>query len=45
MKQNNSVYIILIAFTAAIGGFLLGFDGSVISGAAPFYKSVFGLED
>ena len=45
MKINNSVYIILIAFTAAIGGFLLGFDGSVISGAAPFYKSVFGLED
>lgn len=23
----------------------MGFDGSVISGAAPFYKSVFGLED
>jgi SP family arabinose:H+ symporter-like MFS transporter len=45
MKQHSSVYIILIAFTAAIGGFLLGFDGSVISGAAPFYKSVFGLED
>jgi MFS transporter, SP family, arabinose:H+ symporter len=43
--KNNSFYIILIAFTAAIGGFLLGFDGSVISGAAPFYKSVFGLED
>jgi MFS transporter, SP family, arabinose:H+ symporter len=43
--KNNSLYIIIIAFTAAIGGFLLGFDGSVISGAAPFYKSVFGLED
>jgi MFS transporter, SP family, arabinose:H+ symporter len=43
--KNNSMYIILIAFTAAIGGFLLGFDGSVISGAAPFYKSIFGLED
>jgi MFS transporter, SP family, arabinose:H+ symporter len=45
MKQYNSSYIILVAFTAAIGGFLLGFDGSVISGAAPFYKSVFGLQD
>jgi MFS family permease len=45
MRQHGSVYIILIAFTAAIGGLLLGFDGSVISGAAPFYKSVFGLED
>jgi MFS transporter, SP family, arabinose:H+ symporter len=43
--KNNSFYIIVIAFTVAIGGFLLGFDGSVISGAAPFYKSVFGLED
>jgi MFS transporter, SP family, arabinose:H+ symporter len=43
--KNNPFYIILIAFTAAIGGFLLGFDGSVISGAVPFYKSVFGLPD
>lgn len=43
--KNNSFYIILISFTAAIGGFLLGFDGSVISGAVPFYKSVFGLQD
>lgn len=43
--KSNSFYIILIAFTAAIGGFLLGFDGSVISGAVPFYKSVFGLPD
>ncbi len=45
MKRNSSIYIVLIAFTAAIGGFLLGFDGSVISGAAPFYKEVFGLDD
>jgi len=45
MKKHNSVYIVLIAFTAAIGGFLLGFDATVISGAEPFYKSVFGLED
>ncbi len=44
MKRTN-LYIITIAFTAAIGGFLLGFDGSVISGAVPFYKSVFGLTD
>lgn len=43
--KNSNVYIISIAFTAAIGGFLLGFDGSVISGAVPFYKSVFGLQD
>jgi SP family arabinose:H+ symporter-like MFS transporter len=44
MKRTN-LYIVSIAFTAAIGGFLLGFDGSVISGAVPFYKSVFGLTD
>jgi sugar porter (SP) family MFS transporter len=43
MKKN--INIIVIAFTAAIGGFLLGFDGSVISGAIPFYKSYFGLTD
>lgn len=44
MKKSN-FYIISIAFTAAIGGFLLGFDGSVISGAIPFYKSIFGLTE
>ncbi len=43
--KKNSLYIVWVAFTAAIGGFLLGFDGSVISGAVPFYKSVFGLQD
>ncbi len=44
MKIKN-IYIISIAFTAAIGGFLLGFDGSVISGAAPFYKAYFHLNN
>lgn len=44
MKGKN-FYVILIAFIAAIGGFLLGFDGSVISGAAPFYKLIFNLQD
>jgi sugar porter (SP) family MFS transporter len=43
--NKHAIYIMLIAFTAAIGGFLLGFDGSVISGAVPFYKSVFNLAD
>ena len=42
---KQRIYIISIAFVAAIGGFLLGFDGSVVSGAIPFYKSVFGLID
>ena len=43
--KRRSAYIIRIAFSAAIGGFLLGFDGSVISGALPFYKLVFGLSE
>jgi len=43
--NSKSIYTITIAFTAAIGGFLLGFDGSVISGAAPFYKTFFHLND
>src|ERR1700722_7862710 len=43
--KSKSIYTIAIAFTAAIGGFLLGFDGSVISGAAPFYKTFFHLND
>ena len=44
MKKNN-FYIIRIVFIAAIGGFLLGFDNSVISGAIPFYKQLFGVQD
>ncbi len=43
--NTRNLHIITIAFAAAIGGFLLGFDGSVISGAIPFYKTVFGLRD
>jgi MFS family permease len=35
---------VLIAVIVALGGFLLGFDSAVISGATPFYKNVFGLE-
>jgi sugar porter (SP) family MFS transporter len=45
MHRASNFYIVGIAFTVAIGGFLLGFDGSVISGAAPFYKSVFHIPD
>lgn len=40
----NKMYIVLIALIVALGGFLLGFDSAVISGATPFYKNVFGLE-
>ena len=43
MKKHN-VFIVLISLIVALGGFLLGFDSAVISGAVPFYKNVFGLE-
>jgi sugar porter (SP) family MFS transporter len=40
-------YLILICFAAAVGGFLFGFDTSVISGAIEFIETprVFGLDE
>ena len=42
MNQNRR-YIVPVALTVAIGGFLLGFDATVISGAVPFIKTYFDL--
>lgn len=42
--KNNKIYSILISLIVALGGFLLGFDSAVISGAVPFYKNTFGLD-
>ncbi|MBP9900516.1 MAG: sugar porter family MFS transporter [Verrucomicrobia subdivision 3 bacterium] len=42
MNQNKP-YIIWVALTVAIGGFLLGFDATVISGTVPFIKQYFDL--
>src|SRR5512139_2915071 len=42
MKQDRR-YIVAVALTVAIGGFLLGFDATVISGAVPFLKAYFNL--
>jgi MFS family permease len=42
MSQNKR-YIVAVALTVAIGGFLLGFDATVISGAVPFIKTYFDL--
>jgi MFS family permease len=42
MNQNQR-YIISVALTVAIGGFLLGFDATVISGTVPFIKKYFDL--
>jgi len=40
----NKLYVILLSVIVALGGFLLGFDSAVISGAVPFYKKFFNLD-
>jgi len=42
--KPNKLFAILISLIVALGGFLLGFDSAVISGATPFYKATFGLD-
>lgn len=43
MKRQTYVYT--ITFIAALGGFLFGFDTAVISGANPFIKKYFDLDE
>ncbi|MEI6950642.1 sugar porter family MFS transporter [Paraflavisolibacter sp. H34] len=38
-------YLLFISFIAAMGGYLFGFDFAVISGALPFLKTQFGLDE
>ena len=40
---NNKRYMILVALTVALGGFVWGFDATVISGAVPFIQKYFEL--
>src|ERR1035437_2313720 len=42
MARGNN-YMISVALIVAIGGFLLGFDATVISGTVPFIKKYFDL--
>ena len=42
MKQGN-LFTVSVALIVAVGGFLLGFDATVISGAVPFIKKYFDL--
>ncbi|MBN3518975.1 sugar porter family MFS transporter [Algoriphagus lutimaris] len=41
--QYNQRYIWLISLTAALGGFLFGYDWVVIGGAKPFYEPYFNI--
>lgn len=43
--NNQSLYTIRIALTVALGGFLMGFDASVISGVNKFIQIDFNLTD
>ena len=45
MKEKSSTFLILVTFAAALGGLLFGFDTAVISGAVPFIKVYFNLND
>ncbi len=42
--KTSKLYSIIISLIVALGGFLLGFDSAVISGATPFYKVSFNLD-
>jgi len=42
--KANKLYSVIISLIVALGGFLLGFDSAVISGATPFYKVSFNLD-
>ena len=42
--KSNKLFSVIISLIVALGGFLLGFDSAVISGATPFYKVSFGLD-
>jgi MFS family permease len=42
MKQDKK-YMVLVALIVALGGFVWGFDATVISGAVPFIQKYFNL--
>ena len=43
MLKNNNVYTVYIALVVSLGGFLYGFDASVISGVIGYVGAQFGL--
>lgn len=44
MLKHNKQYTVLVALVVALGGFVWGFDATVISGAVPFIQKYFGLQ-
>ena len=44
MTQANPAYTYFIAAVAAVGGFLFGFDLSIVGGAAIFVREQFQLD-
>ena len=44
-QHYNSIYILALSFISALGGYLFGFDFAVISGALPFLKEKFNLNE
>src|SRR5512140_395522 len=42
-RTQSRSYMILVALTVALGGFVWGFDATVISGAVPFIQKYFQL--
>ena len=41
--QKTSPFTVMVAMTVALGGFLMGFDASVISGVVGFIETDFAL--
>ncbi len=41
--MKNNQFVIVVALIVALGGFLMGFDASVISGVNKFIEAEFGL--
>ncbi len=43
--ERDNRFLLLVTIAAALGGLLFGFDTAVISGAVPFIKTYFSLDD
>jgi len=44
-EPTHNLYVFLVAFVAAFGGFLFGYDIYIIAGAGLFLKSQFSLSE